>query len=160
MDQHEAAARERDFDDALGPQLSREEQRILADAENAEAERRRRTAARRIIAEAMFEAGEPCFEAAGSGEVVAKLYATWSPATRSEPIVECAYANTGIYADLEGAMSAHGIATFPGRCQEIGQRLVLSVMAQIFATHEALDARAAEEMARDMIAAENRRICE
>ena len=119
--------------------LSPAEIAVAEQAARDEAERIRTDTARRVLEEAILDFDMPwheLIEQPTAGEVAAKLYATWAPVNRGEPFIESEYANTGIYADLEAALNAHGLATYNERCAELGKRLVDSARAYIFRCHD------------------------
>jgi hypothetical protein len=129
--------------------LSAAEAVLLETAVRDESARQQRESAFHVMVEAILDYDMGWYnmiEQPTAGEVAAKLYSTWEPQHRDEPFVESRYAVTGIYADLEAALSAHGLPTYDERCAELGRRLVDSAREYIFACHDN-DAEDAERTA-------------
>ena len=70
------------------------------------------------------------------GELACRLFKTWNRFGRQEAVTEQDYSCTGIYADLEAAMHAHGLSTFEERCAILGKRFVESAIAYVLSVHD------------------------
>lgn len=121
----------------------------------------RAAAARKIIAETMFDAQmewEELIESAWAGEMAAELYATWAPINLLEPICECDYADK-LPGDIQSALSAREEpAVYALACENIGRALVESASRYIFDCHGMIDAELAREDAAAMDTEYQRRI--
>lgn len=123
--------------DARG-QLAPAEVRLMHEALFDEEKRLRTKAAKAIIRDALQGAQigwEELREDTTRGEVAARLWATWGGRQREEPLVECDYAVTGIYVDLERAMLAHGTAAFAQNCEALGRRMAEACIEYVLSCH-------------------------
>jgi hypothetical protein len=153
----EVAAREREFDQASGmppmpPALAEAAEISRAAAAKGwsvseEARWRRTCAARDILRRELEGPYGELLRDPNRGAVAAQLYATWASHDRGEPFMESPYMVTGIYADLEAAMSAQGLPTYEERCAELGRKLVEGAIAYVLECHRK-DAEAVLEGAR------------
>lgn len=104
-----------------------------------------------IIADAMEEYDLPyarMVERPESGEVAARLLATWEPSYSMEPIIENDYATRELDSDVLAALKAQGdrAANLSAAYERIGERLVRATREYIFKCHAVGDADEAERL--------------